>query len=110
MDGYGDCIWLRAYERLKSDGIEQDLLKHAPVIQNQGLRGTSAWANNWLGRDHAGKKANGCAKNASDQLVSPSSPANTSVVALAKMEALATAEASGDGGSKVKAEAGASKP
>ncbi|HEY1661821.1 MAG TPA: methylenetetrahydrofolate reductase C-terminal domain-containing protein [Verrucomicrobiae bacterium] len=58
VDGFGDCIWLRAYERLKSDGIEQDLLKHAPVIQNQGLRGTSAWANNWLGRDHAGKKAN----------------------------------------------------
>jgi methylenetetrahydrofolate reductase (NADPH) len=59
VDGYGDCIWLRAYERLKSDGNEQHLLQHSPVIQNQGLRGTSAWANNWLGRDHAGKKANG---------------------------------------------------
>ncbi|MGC1188434.1 MAG: methylenetetrahydrofolate reductase C-terminal domain-containing protein [Candidatus Acidiferrales bacterium] len=58
VDGYGDCIWLRAYERLKHDGTEQDLLKHAPVVQNQGLRGTSAWANNWLGRDHAAKKAN----------------------------------------------------
>ena len=56
MDGYGDCIWLRAYERLKHDGKEQDLLKHTPVVQNQGLRGTSAWANNWLGRDHAAKK------------------------------------------------------
>lgn len=54
VDGYGDCIWLRAYERLKHDGTEQDMLKHAPVIQNQALRGTSAWANNWLGRDHAG--------------------------------------------------------
>ena len=58
VDGYGDCIWLRAYERLKHDGQEQDLLKHSPVVQNQGLRGTSAWANNWLGRDHAAKKAN----------------------------------------------------
>jgi methylenetetrahydrofolate reductase (NADPH) len=58
VDGYGDCIWLRAYERLKHDGKEQDLLEHAPVVQNQGLRGTSAWANNWLGRDHAAKKAN----------------------------------------------------
>jgi methylenetetrahydrofolate reductase (NADPH) len=55
VDGYGDCIWLRAYERLKHDGKEQDLLKHSPVVQNQGLRGTSAWANNWLGRDHAAK-------------------------------------------------------
>jgi methylenetetrahydrofolate reductase (NADPH) len=57
VDGYGDCIWLRAYERLKHDGNEQDLLKHAPVVQNQALRGTSAWANNWLGRDHTAKKA-----------------------------------------------------
>jgi methylenetetrahydrofolate reductase (NADPH) len=56
VDGYGDCIWLRAYERLKHDGREQDLLKHAPVVQNQGLRGTSAWANHWLGRDHTAKR------------------------------------------------------
>jgi len=56
VQGYGDCIWLRAYERLKSEGKEQDLLKHAPMVQNQGLRGTSAWANNWLGRDHAAKR------------------------------------------------------
>jgi len=52
VDGFGDCIWLRAYERLKHDGREQQLLAHAPVIQNQGLRGTSSWANYWLGRDH----------------------------------------------------------
>jgi methylenetetrahydrofolate reductase (NADPH) len=57
VDGYGDCIWLRAYEREKHDARELELLKHAPVVQNQGLRGTSAWANNWLGRDHAAKKA-----------------------------------------------------
>lgn len=56
VDGYGDCIWLRAYERLKSDGKEKDMLKHAPVVQNQGLRGSSAWANFWLGRDHAGRR------------------------------------------------------
>jgi len=52
VEGYGDCIWLRAYERLKHDGKEQTLLVHAPVIQDQALRGTSSWANNWLGRDH----------------------------------------------------------
>ncbi|MDQ6632896.1 MAG: methylenetetrahydrofolate reductase C-terminal domain-containing protein [Verrucomicrobiota bacterium] len=56
VDGYGDCIWLRAYERLKHDGKENDLLEHAPVVQNQGLRGTSAWANFWLGRDHTAKR------------------------------------------------------
>lgn len=56
VDGYGDCIWLRAWERLQRDGAELDLLKHAPVIQNQGLRGTSAWANSWLGRDHTAKR------------------------------------------------------
>lgn len=56
VDGFGDCIWLRAYERLRHDGREQTLLDHVPVIQNQGLRRTSAWANNWLGRDHAAQR------------------------------------------------------
>jgi methylenetetrahydrofolate reductase (NADH) len=57
VDGFGDCIWLRAYERLQYDGKEKDLLNHAPVVQDQGLRGTSAWANFWLRRDHSGKKS-----------------------------------------------------
>jgi len=52
VDGYGDCIWVRAYDRLKRQGREEQLLQHAPVVQNQALRGTSAWANLWLGRDH----------------------------------------------------------
>lgn len=56
VNGYGQCIWLRAYERLKHEGEEEMLLQHVPVIQNQGLRGTSSWANNWLGRDHSAKK------------------------------------------------------
>jgi methylenetetrahydrofolate reductase (NADPH) len=57
VDGFGDCIWLRAYERLKHDGRADDLLSHAPVIQDQSLRGTSSWANSWLGRDHAAKSS-----------------------------------------------------
>ena len=57
VDGYGECIWLRAYERRKSDGTEAELLAHAPVVQNQALRGTSSWANNWLGRDHAAQRS-----------------------------------------------------
>lgn len=56
VDGYGDCIWLRAYDRLKRDGKESELLSHAPMVQNQGLRNTSSWANTWLGRDHFAKK------------------------------------------------------
>mgnify|MGYP000533685638 CR=1 FL=1 len=54
--GYGDCIWLQAYERLKHDGKEDKLLEHSPVVQDQGLRGTSSWANHWLGKDHYSKK------------------------------------------------------
>jgi methylenetetrahydrofolate reductase (NADPH) len=61
VDGFGDCIWLRAYERLKHDGREQDLLAHVPVVQDQSLRGTSSWANYWLGRDHTAKPENSAA-------------------------------------------------
>jgi methylenetetrahydrofolate reductase (NADPH) len=57
VDGFGDCIWLRAYERLQHDGREAHLLDHAPVTQDQGLRGTSSWANTWLGRDHIARPA-----------------------------------------------------
>jgi len=49
------CIWSRAYDRLKADGRTGELLAHAPVVQDQGLRDSSAWANFWLGRDHNGK-------------------------------------------------------
>jgi len=52
VEGYGDCIWLRAYERLKYDGRENQLVAHDAVVQDQSLRGTSSWANHWLGRDH----------------------------------------------------------
>lgn len=51
------CIWARAYDRMKYEGRPQELLDHAPVIQNQALRDTSAWANFWLGRDHLSKKS-----------------------------------------------------
>jgi methylenetetrahydrofolate reductase (NADPH) len=49
------CIWSRAYDRLKYEGREQELLAHAPVIQDESLRGTSSWANNLLGRDHSAR-------------------------------------------------------
>lgn len=47
-----ECIWSRAYDRAKYEGHEQELLAHAPVIQDESLRGTSSWANSLLGRDH----------------------------------------------------------
>ncbi len=56
VDGFGDCLWVRAYERLKQEGAADRLLAHAPVVQDQGLRGTSAWANAWLGRDHGARR------------------------------------------------------
>jgi len=47
-----ECIWSRAYMRLKSENRENELLNHVPVLQNQALRGTSSWLNNWLDIDH----------------------------------------------------------
>jgi methylenetetrahydrofolate reductase (NADPH) len=52
-----ECIWARAYDRLKDDGHEQHMLDHAPVIQDESLRGTSSWANALLGRDHTARTA-----------------------------------------------------
>lgn len=51
-----ECIWARAYDRAKYEGRADALLAHAPVIQDQNLRGTSSWANTWLGRDHLAKR------------------------------------------------------
>ncbi len=51
-----ECIWSRAYDRLKREGRAGELLLHTPVLQDQNLRGTSSWANAWLGRDHIAKR------------------------------------------------------
>jgi methylenetetrahydrofolate reductase (NADPH) len=62
-----ECIWSRAYDRLKHEGCERELLSHAPVIQDESLRGTSSWANALFGRDHTSKQTNAqrsCEKNA----------------------------------------------
>lgn len=47
------CIWARAYERLAPYGELEQLLDRPPVIVDNSLRRTSAWANTYLGRDHA---------------------------------------------------------
>ncbi len=50
-----ECIWARAYDRLRYEGRERELLEHAPVVQDQGLRGTSSWSNAILRKDHHGR-------------------------------------------------------
>ena len=50
-----ECIWSEAYERLKAYGEEETMLDGPVVIKDNGLAGTSAWANTFLGRDHHGQ-------------------------------------------------------
>ena len=47
-----DCIWVRAYDRLKYYGESKHMLEGPAVFANPALGHTSAWANNFLGRDH----------------------------------------------------------
>jgi methylenetetrahydrofolate reductase (NADPH) len=46
------CIWARAYGRLAPYGENDTILQRPPVICDNALRRTSAWANTFLGRDH----------------------------------------------------------
>jgi methylenetetrahydrofolate reductase (NADPH) len=63
-----DCIWARAYDRLKSEHRADELLAHAPVVQDQNLRGTSSWANTWLRRDHLAPADKSSASTSSERL------------------------------------------
>ena len=54
-----ECIWARAYERLKPYGEEASMLDGPVVFNDNALRGTSAWANTFLGRDHQARSAAG---------------------------------------------------
>ncbi len=47
-----DCIWARAYDRVKYYGESQTMLDGPTVIYNPNLDGTSSWANTYLDRDH----------------------------------------------------------
>ena len=47
-----DCLWARAYDRLKYYGESRHMIEGPAVFANPALSGTSAWANNFLGRDH----------------------------------------------------------
>ena len=52
------CIWTLAYDRLKAYGQEQQMLDGPVVIKNAALKGTSAWANTFLERDHFARADN----------------------------------------------------
>lgn len=53
------CVWTEAYDRLKPYGEHLSMLEREPVIQDNILRGTSAWANTFLGRDHNAQEDRG---------------------------------------------------
>ena len=46
------CVWAVAYDRLRPYGEAMTMLDRAPVIGDNALRGSSAWANTFLERDH----------------------------------------------------------
>jgi methylenetetrahydrofolate reductase (NADPH) len=51
------CVWADAYARLKPYGEELAMLDRDPVVTDNTLQRTSAWANTFLGRDHYGRAA-----------------------------------------------------
>lgn len=53
--GDKQCIWVRAYERMKYYGETEQLLAGEASFVDGQLDGTSAWANALLGRDHLSK-------------------------------------------------------
>ncbi len=55
--GEKECIWALAYERLKAFGEEETMLEGPAVLKDNALRGSSAWANTFLGRDHHARQS-----------------------------------------------------
>jgi len=54
--GEKQCIYVRAYERLKSYGEEDTLAAYQVPPVNYDLRWTSSWVNYYMGRDHTAKR------------------------------------------------------
>lgn len=54
--GDKDCIWTRAYDRLKYYGESEKMLEGDPIVADARLEGTSSWSNTFLGKDHHAKK------------------------------------------------------
>jgi methylenetetrahydrofolate reductase (NADPH) len=54
-----ECIWSRAYDRLKSIGQEEQMLDRPVIFKNGALQGTSAWSNTFRERDHHSSNSEG---------------------------------------------------
>ncbi|MDZ4199599.1 MAG: methylenetetrahydrofolate reductase C-terminal domain-containing protein, partial [Kiritimatiellia bacterium] len=52
-----ECLWARAYDRLKAYGESEHMLDGPAVFYNASLDGTSSWANTFRHRDHHAKPA-----------------------------------------------------
>lgn len=54
--GKRQCVWVRAYTRLKSEGEEDTLGDTIVPAADHALSGTSSWLNYYMGRDHVALK------------------------------------------------------
>lgn len=54
--GQQKCVWVRAYDRLKSYGEEGDLNSYQVSPYNWKLQGTSSWINFYSGKDHSAER------------------------------------------------------
>jgi methylenetetrahydrofolate reductase (NADPH) len=54
--GKQHCIWVQAYDRLKTQGKADEIGKYIIPPCNWALWQTSSWVNYFLGRDHSNKK------------------------------------------------------
>ena len=50
-----DCVWTIVYDRLKHFGEWDESVSAPSICPNAALKGTSAWANLYLDRDHSAK-------------------------------------------------------
>ena len=71
------CVWADAYARLKPYGEERTMLDRDPVVTDNALQRTSAWANTFMGRDHAARAAAKAAAKAGADTATPSTPDQT---------------------------------
>ena len=51
-----ECLWTFVYDRLKHFGEWEEFVSAPPICRNAGLKGTSAWANLYLDRDHSAEQ------------------------------------------------------
>ena len=51
-----ECVWVRAYSRLKRFGEEKSIGEHVVPPCNWDLMDKSSWLNFYLGRDHSAKR------------------------------------------------------